>query len=155
MGFPKQEYWSRLPFAPPGDLPNPGKEPRSPASPALADVFFTIAPPVPNPPPPRHCCHRETPNTSDLFSHSCYNFIPRKWAHLGNSAAPLPLSPLALECQLWDPFNVKGNGSSWWGLRIFRQGEKLASKQINSSGFICHWWKQLLAHFIWVLPFAL
>ena len=28
--FPRQEYWSRLPFPPPGDLPNPGIEPRSP-----------------------------------------------------------------------------------------------------------------------------
>ena len=24
MGFSRQEYWSRLPFLPPGDLPNPG-----------------------------------------------------------------------------------------------------------------------------------
>ena len=24
MGFPRQEYWSGLPFPPPGDLPNPG-----------------------------------------------------------------------------------------------------------------------------------
>ena len=31
MGFPGQEYWNRLPFPPPGDLPNPGIEPRSPA----------------------------------------------------------------------------------------------------------------------------
>ena len=31
MGFPRQEYWSRLPFPPPGDLPNPGIEPGSPA----------------------------------------------------------------------------------------------------------------------------
>ena len=31
MGFSKQEYWSGLPFPPPGDLPNPGIEPRSPA----------------------------------------------------------------------------------------------------------------------------
>ena len=30
MGFPKQEYWSGLPFPSPGDLPNPGIEPRSP-----------------------------------------------------------------------------------------------------------------------------
>ena len=28
-GFSWQEYWSGLPFAPPGDLPNPGIEPRS------------------------------------------------------------------------------------------------------------------------------
>ena len=35
MGFSRQEYWSRLPFPPPGYLPNPGIEPMSPASPAL------------------------------------------------------------------------------------------------------------------------
>ena len=31
MGFPRQEYWSGLPFPSPGDLPDPGIEPRSPA----------------------------------------------------------------------------------------------------------------------------
>ena len=31
MGFSRQEYWSGLPFRSPGDLPNPGIEPRSPA----------------------------------------------------------------------------------------------------------------------------
>ena len=31
MGFSRQKYWSRLPCPPPGDLPNPGIEPRSPA----------------------------------------------------------------------------------------------------------------------------
>ena len=30
MGFSRQEYWSELPFPFPGDLPNPGIEPRSP-----------------------------------------------------------------------------------------------------------------------------
>ena len=48
MGFPRQVCWSGLPFPPPGDLPNPGIEPMSLASPALADglfFFFTTAPP--------------------------------------------------------------------------------------------------------------
>ena len=40
-GFSKQEYWSGLPCSPPGDLPNPGIEPRSVTSPALAGGFFT------------------------------------------------------------------------------------------------------------------
>ena len=31
MGFPREEYWRRLPFPPPGDLPNSGMEPASPA----------------------------------------------------------------------------------------------------------------------------
>ena len=30
MGFSRQEYWSGVPFPSPGDLPNPGIEPRSP-----------------------------------------------------------------------------------------------------------------------------
>ena len=31
MGFPRQEYWSGLPFPPLGDLPNPGIKAKSPA----------------------------------------------------------------------------------------------------------------------------
>ena len=43
MGFSRQKYWSGLPFPPPGDLPNPGIEPVSLASPALAGGFFTTS----------------------------------------------------------------------------------------------------------------
>ena len=42
MGFPRQEYWSGLPFPSAGDLPDPGIEP---VSPALIGRFFTIEPP--------------------------------------------------------------------------------------------------------------
>ena len=35
MGFPRQEYWSGLPFPPPGDLPHPGIRLSSPVSPVL------------------------------------------------------------------------------------------------------------------------
>ena len=42
MGFLKQEYWSRLLFPPPGDLPDPGIEPKFPA---LADGFLATEPP--------------------------------------------------------------------------------------------------------------
>ena len=45
MGFPRQEYWSGLPFPSLGDLPDPGIEPVSLLPPALADGFFTTAPP--------------------------------------------------------------------------------------------------------------
>ena len=44
MSFPQQEYRSRLPFPPPGDLPQPGTEPMSSVSPALAGGFFTTVP---------------------------------------------------------------------------------------------------------------
>ena len=39
MGFSRQEYWSGLPFTSPGDLPNSGTEPRSPA--LQADDLWT------------------------------------------------------------------------------------------------------------------
>ena len=42
MGFPRQEYWRGFLFPSPGNLPDPGIEP---ASPELADGFFTTEPP--------------------------------------------------------------------------------------------------------------
>ena len=39
MGFPRQEYWSALPFPLPGDFSNPGIEPTLPA---LVGRFFTL-----------------------------------------------------------------------------------------------------------------
>ena len=45
MEFSRQEYWSGLSFPTSGDLPNPGIEPMSLASPALAGEFCTTEPP--------------------------------------------------------------------------------------------------------------
>ena len=42
MGFPRQEYWSELPFPFPGDTPDSGIEL---VSPALAGKFYTTKPP--------------------------------------------------------------------------------------------------------------
>ena len=42
MGFSWQEYWSELPFPPPGDLPDPGIKLVFLLSSALAGEFFTI-----------------------------------------------------------------------------------------------------------------
>ena len=63
IGFSRQEYWSELPFPSPGDLPNPGLEPTSPA---LADRFFTTEPPR----KPQFEC-ADTSN----WTHSCTNFM--------------------------------------------------------------------------------
>ena len=41
VGFPRQEYWSGVPLPTPGDLPNPGIKP---VSPALTCWFFTTKP---------------------------------------------------------------------------------------------------------------
>ena len=42
MGFPSHEYWSGLPFPPPGDIPDPGIEPTFPA---LQEDSLPLAPP--------------------------------------------------------------------------------------------------------------
>ena len=60
MGFPRQEYWSGLPFPSPGDLPDPGIEPLSLA---LAGGFFTTEPPE------KPCCAYVFTNTSINSSH--------------------------------------------------------------------------------------
>ena len=43
MGFSRQEYWSGLPYPPPGNLPDPGIEPTALTSPALSGRFFTTS----------------------------------------------------------------------------------------------------------------
>ena len=42
MGFPKQDYWSVLPFPSPGDLPDPGVKPESPWSTALQEILHAL-----------------------------------------------------------------------------------------------------------------
>ena len=42
-GFSRQEYWSGLPYSPPGDLPDPGIKTASLISAALAGVFFSTS----------------------------------------------------------------------------------------------------------------
>ena len=56
MGFPRQEYWSGLPFPSPGVVLDPGIEPRSPS---LAGGFFTTE-------PPGQLAHRIGPNLTPL-----------------------------------------------------------------------------------------
>ena len=43
MEFSRQEYWSELPYPTPGDIPDPGIEPMSLTSAALAGGFFTTS----------------------------------------------------------------------------------------------------------------
>ena len=43
LGFSRQEYWKGLPCPPPRNLPDPGIEPESFMSPALAGGFFSTS----------------------------------------------------------------------------------------------------------------
>ena len=62
MGFSRQEYWSGLPFLSPGDLPDPGIQPRSLAFQADA---LTFEPPGKQKP--------LNPDSADLFPGICLN----------------------------------------------------------------------------------
>ena len=46
MEFSRKEYWGGLPFPTPGNLPDPGIEPASLVSPALAGDFFFFFKPL-------------------------------------------------------------------------------------------------------------
>ena len=48
MGFPRQEYWSGLPFPSPGDLLDPGIEPASPALQADSFIAELARKPIPS-----------------------------------------------------------------------------------------------------------
>ena len=65
LGFSRQEYWSGLPFPSPGDLPDSGIEPASPAS---ASRFFPTEPPRRS---PLACqgCHNKIPQTGKPKQH--------------------------------------------------------------------------------------
>ena len=71
MGFSRQEYWSGLPIPSPGDLPNTGIEPRSPA---LAGRFLSTEPPgkpINQYKNLKNCCHLSNKSqrcTSPQFS---------------------------------------------------------------------------------------
>ena len=83
MGFSRQEYWSGLPFPSPGDLPDSGIEPRSPA--LQADALS------PEPPGKPLCTSEppEKPSTSLIVSNSLSSDI-------GNIIIPAPSSLIVM-----------------------------------------------------------
>ena len=73
MGFSRQEYWSGLPFPSPGDLPNPGIEPRSPALQADAGRCFNLWATR-----EAHQQIKDAANSSDMSQSESLGFT-RKW----------------------------------------------------------------------------
>ena len=67
MKFPRRECWSRLLFPSPGEIPDPGMEP---VSPALAGRFFTTEPPR------KPCLH-----TYYIFFRTVWNTMPLYMCH--------------------------------------------------------------------------
>ena len=78
MGFPRQEYWSRLPFPSPGDLPDPGIKPVSPVSATLAGRFFTTAPGKPQPLLNLPGMNVKLASYSTPAPQGCQNYLPKE-----------------------------------------------------------------------------
>ena len=97
MGFPRQEYWIGLPFPPPGNLPNSGTEPVSPASPALAGGFFshcatrTCAQSWPTLCTPWTVAH-QAPLSMGFFRQEYWSGLAFPSPHLGHIAYIYPVS---------------------------------------------------------------
>ena len=98
MGFSRQEYWSGLLFPSPGDFPDPGIEPTTPALEADA---LTSEPPEEL---PKSCSCTEIPTHSD-WSLPCLNIF---------KSSSLILSILKSPCRcLWLYADLKENKGSW------------------------------------------
>ena len=70
MGFPKQEYWRRLPFPSPGDLPEPGTKSMSPV---LVGRFFTTE--LPGKPRTDSTVTQKCTNESGVFISISHGYV--------------------------------------------------------------------------------
>ena len=105
MGSSRQEHWSGLPFPPPGNPPDPGVTPESPA---LASGFFITEPPG------------KSIKTGEIFK--CYYKYTRHRCHLANSSQQLLRNPKPTLCmQSW--------GSLPSTLDFTTDGRKLTAQQ--------------------------
>ena len=81
MGFSRQEYWSGFPFPPPGDLPDPGTEPGSPAMRADSLLFE---------PPGKPRTERPNNSHSTLFNLAIVLFPGQHFTSPGSLTVPRP-----------------------------------------------------------------
>ena len=79
MGFSRKEYWSGMPFPPPGYHPNPGIKPTSPESPTQVGGFFTTA---------RKGCKIKTQKQTGNLSEGNWECLQTPLAGWGGGAAP-------------------------------------------------------------------
>ena len=114
MGFSRQEYWSGLPFPSPGDLPNPGIEPRSPEFQAET---------LPSEPPgkPRQLGRKWQPTGVTLAgkSHGQRGLVhcsPWGSQRVGHDWATehVQLGKVSHGGNAWDEAYIRGREGSWW-----------------------------------------
>ena len=120
--FSRQQYWSRLPFPPPGYLHDPGIKPASPESPVLAGGFFThwaiweaLKKPVLK---DRSSSHSASHHSSILAGHLClikftmtfqsYFFWEDTWRCVFFDLGVFVWLGAGLSCSMWAPVPQPG-----------------------------------------------
>ena len=116
MRLSSQEYWSGLPFPSPGELPDPGIEPKSPAGPVLQADYFLLS-------------HEGSPSYSNyLRSIQVINICDL-------------LTRYYLECSTIDSYRENSNFSSKSIKYIYIIYRYIKYKCINKYIYICtHAW---------------
>ena len=135
MGFSRQEYWSGLPFPSPGDLPDPGIKPRSPA--LQADALTSEPPGKPSSSDISYKSFKWTPlrpyKTSTLLEKStcvflmCEHIWLRQTFREGPSCTSLYLWRVPVNWSRKHPVNICLRNKEW----IY----KWPSKRIRRTGF--------------------
>ena len=125
MGFSRQEYWSGLPFPPPGDPPHPGIEPRSP---------ILQADSLPSEPPRK-----------PFYSYSYVNVYTTEhkefasWTHQRLLVWSFPLRVLIITSPLWGHQNWMSAGRHLFGDAVAsREGEKVTCRATCLLGDLGH-----------------
>ena len=108
IGFSRQEYWSRLPFPTPEDLPDPGIKPASLESPALAGRFFTTSASWEAP-----CVHAKSLQSCPTLCHPMECSPPGSSVHGISQVAQLVKNPPANAGDARESGSVPGLGRSW------------------------------------------
>ena len=114
MGFSRQEYWSGLPFPSPGDLPDPGIEPRSPAFQADAltsEPLSHLCPTLCNP----MAIARQTPPSMGFSRQEYWSGVPcTSPGYLPNSGTePTTLASPALAGRFFPTVPPGKSHNSW------------------------------------------
>ena len=134
MGFSRQEYWSRLPFSSPGNLPDPGMEPGSPplqadslpSEPGLYQIQILSAAAILN----LHCARESSRvssrKASSMFSARCLDSHIKSIAD-GNMLYKQGAQPSAL----WQPRGVE------WGRRWGREVQEKGTYGIMADSHCC------------------
>ena len=121
MGFSRQEYWSGLPFPSPGDLPNPGIEPRSPFLTKVL-IFKAMVFPVVVYGYESWTIKRTECGRIDAFKLQCWRRLLRvPWTARRSNQSILRKSTLNMHWKNWCWSRSSNTLATWWRSQLTRK----------------------------------